>query len=774
MEEDDPKCPTIRIPNEEKARVRRRFSHALIVNTLDRCFPFSFMSRKLPQLWAKKGSIVVSDVGFGFYIVRFETVADYERALFGGPWMINDHYVVIQEWRPYFRPEDTILTTLRVWVRLPGLPLEYFDHSILKIIGDRIGRTVRIDLLGIAATQDLGRYLGVPILHGRVTKATYEYILHRMDEKLAGWKAHNLSLAGRVTLASSVLNAIPSYAMQTAFLPVSICDSIDRKIRNFIWGSTEGARKIHNINWGTVCKPKGMGGLGLRNARDLNKAFLMKLVWGLLKNPSDLWAKVLIAKYLKKTPEGFVLARKTGFSAIWRGILKVWQNVVNGLQRSIGDGRGTRFWTDRWVDGGDVLIDHALNIQGVNASICVDEACSVNGEWNSDFIFSVLPRDIALQVIGMTPPRNNIGQDSFIWGLEPNGKFSISSAYQLLTVLSPDSRDPTWVGVWRWPGPNRIKHFLWLATHKRLLTNEERSRRHLTNQVVCPRCSLRTESISHVLLECQFALQVWDKTLPLALTERRRHNSFDSWWCDMLKNTSSNVKFGVTAWLIWKARNKFIFEDLRQSHSAVAEQCEFWTNLVLSSWKTNQLGREAPGLARQTQLIAWRPGDGGWCTLNTDGSRIGSTGATSIGGLIRNEKGEFVRAFCGNIGDCSITRAELRAIVEGLKLAWSLGLRRIVVQTDSRAAVTILQRGVGMQHQHEALVADFVDLSSRDWEVQLTHVYREANCAADHLANLGHSFDIGMYLFDFPDVSLAHWLRYDLIGVALPRVISIN
>ncbi|CAN1192310.1 hypothetical protein LINPERHAP2_LOCUS41481 [Linum perenne] len=103
------------------------------------------MSRKLPQLWAKKGSIVVSDVGFGFYIVRFETVADYERALFGGPWMINDHYVVIQEWRPYFRPEETFLTTLRVWVRLPGLPFEYFDNSILKIIGDRIGRTVRID-----------------------------------------------------------------------------------------------------------------------------------------------------------------------------------------------------------------------------------------------------------------------------------------------------------------------------------------------------------------------------------------------------------------------------------------------------------------------------------------------------------------------------------------------------------------------------------------------------------------------------------------------------
>ncbi|CAN1279613.1 hypothetical protein LINPERPRIM_LOCUS17084 [Linum perenne] len=34
--EDDPRCPTVRIPDSEKLRVRRRFSHAIIVNTLDR------------------------------------------------------------------------------------------------------------------------------------------------------------------------------------------------------------------------------------------------------------------------------------------------------------------------------------------------------------------------------------------------------------------------------------------------------------------------------------------------------------------------------------------------------------------------------------------------------------------------------------------------------------------------------------------------------------------------------------------------------------------
>ncbi|CAN1187910.1 hypothetical protein LINPERHAP2_LOCUS39002 [Linum perenne] len=65
--------------------------------------------------------------------------------MFGGPWMVNDHYVVIQEWRPYFQPEETSLSTLRVWVRLSGIPFEYFDSAILKLIGDRIGKTVRID-----------------------------------------------------------------------------------------------------------------------------------------------------------------------------------------------------------------------------------------------------------------------------------------------------------------------------------------------------------------------------------------------------------------------------------------------------------------------------------------------------------------------------------------------------------------------------------------------------------------------------------------------------
>ena len=117
--------------------------------------------------------------------------------------------------------------------------------------------------LGYMKTNDLGRYLGMPILHGKISKGTYAAILEKIDERLSGWKVDRLSFAGRVTLAKSVLNAIPSYAMQTIKLPRSLCDAIDKKIQNFIWGTHGDIRKPHLANWNEVCKPKNQGGLGL-------------------------------------------------------------------------------------------------------------------------------------------------------------------------------------------------------------------------------------------------------------------------------------------------------------------------------------------------------------------------------------------------------------------------------------------------------------------------------------------------------------------------------
>ncbi|KAK9169650.1 hypothetical protein Syun_001790 [Stephania yunnanensis] len=136
------------------------------------------------------------------------------------------------------------------------------------------------NVLDIPISKDLGRYLGVLIIHGRVTKATYSKVLNAVATKARNWSPCRTSLARRVTLCKSVLNATPLYTMQTTTLPKGICNNIDKVCRQFPWWSTEGSRKISLVPWENVCQPKGQGGLGMKRMYEMNVAFLMKIGWG--------------------------------------------------------------------------------------------------------------------------------------------------------------------------------------------------------------------------------------------------------------------------------------------------------------------------------------------------------------------------------------------------------------------------------------------------------------------------------------------------------------
>lgn len=101
--------------------------------------------------------------------------------------------------------------------------------------------------IGMHHTTYMGKYLGVQTIQGRVTNSMFNPLLDRINTKLDGWKMKYLSLAGRQVMALSVLATIPYYTMQVTALPSGVCEAIDMKVRNFIWGSKEGERKIHNI-----------------------------------------------------------------------------------------------------------------------------------------------------------------------------------------------------------------------------------------------------------------------------------------------------------------------------------------------------------------------------------------------------------------------------------------------------------------------------------------------------------------------------------------------
>ncbi|KAL4346847.1 hypothetical protein GQ457_17G009160 [Hibiscus cannabinus] len=263
------------------------------------------------------------------------------------------------------------------------LCMERLSHAIGRKIDVRQWRGIRLsrsgpmishlffadDLVLFAeASSECGQntnfYLGVPLLHKRVTKETYRYLLDRIEQRLSGWAARTLSLAGKITLAKVVLQALPTYVMQTTFLPKGICDAMERLICRFVWGFAMNATSL-----ALVKLPPADGGLGLRDLLSHNKALLMKI----------------------------------GFHLIWNDVCQVicWQ---------IGDGWSTDFWWDVWLDGAGPLAAHCL-LSAPPSRMPVASFITISGEWDWNRLICLLPMEWLNKIACIVPPRVDLGSD---------------------------------------------------------------------------------------------------------------------------------------------------------------------------------------------------------------------------------------------------------------------------------------------------------------------------------------------------------------------------
>lgn len=143
---------------------------------------------------------------------------------------------------------STMLKCLRVFCEALGQKVLASKSRMLFSRNVHHSRATELsELAGFGLTSDLGKYLGVPLLHNRKKRETYNYLLERTQRRLSGWRATALSFAGRATLAQAMIAAMPTYCMQTVLLPKSTCEKLEKMNRDFIWGDGGEHRRIHTI-----------------------------------------------------------------------------------------------------------------------------------------------------------------------------------------------------------------------------------------------------------------------------------------------------------------------------------------------------------------------------------------------------------------------------------------------------------------------------------------------------------------------------------------------
>ena len=126
-----------------------------------------------------------------------------------------------------------------------------------------------------------------------------------------------------------------------------------------------------------------------------------------------------------------------------------------------------------------------------------------------------------------------------------------------------------------------------------------------------------------------------------------------------------------------------------------------------------------------------------WVTICADGASRGNPGPAAIGAAIKDEQGKVVARISQRIGIATNNQAEYRAIIAALKEAIRLGAKKIDISLDSQLVVRQISGRYRVRNAAlKPLFQEVKQLTEHLEAVTITHVSRDQNREADHLANM--------------------------------------
>jgi len=125
-------------------------------------------------------------------------------------------------------------------------------------------------------------------------------------------------------------------------------------------------------------------------------------------------------------------------------------------------------------------------------------------------------------------------------------------------------------------------------------------------------------------------------------------------------------------------------------------------------------------------------------TINCDGAARGNPGPAGAGAVVVAEDGTVLAEVAEGLGETTNNVAEYTAVIRGLEEAQRLGASEVLLRSDSQLLINQLTGRYRVKAPHlQPLYRRVRDLIRSFDRVDLEHVPRERNVAADALANLG-------------------------------------
>lgn len=452
----------------------------------------------------------------------------------------------------------TILkNTLHDFALATGLVINLQKTSLLTIATDDPTQNNIAATIGCNLSSFPLIYLGLPLSPLKLPLSAFDPILDSFRKLLFGWVARLLSRGARLTLLTAVLDSLTIYFMSVFRLPKSILVKLDAIRRAFFWSNEEtctGAKCL--VAWKNVCRPKELGGLGIKNLEIQNRCLLMKFSFKILQHPNIPWTQWYHQQYplgiATKTPRPFFL---------WKIINKNLPLLIEHSFVITYNGLSTFFWLDKW------LLDSPLQKAFPHLySHSIDDKVLVATVWQTSLLSNLRNRltnaaarelDCLLLLLQDFQQVDRPDERSLTHGLAFSAKHAYSS------IVADDSFDPHHDFVWASKVPIKVKIFAWLL-RDRLNTKANMFHNNVAQSAVCPRCQDPYEDALHLISTCSYATQVWSSMgmfAPTSLTALHQHPPIQG----LNPNIWPSVALTIT-WKLWDSRNAPVFRNEDHSH----------------------------------------------------------------------------------------------------------------------------------------------------------------------------------------------------------------
>ncbi|KAL4377614.1 hypothetical protein GQ457_02G023990 [Hibiscus cannabinus] len=762
--------PEIQFSDRVHNQVDAQLAMSVIVRLLGKSIGYRALLNRVKSLWNPNGDMCIIDLDNDYYLVRFAIEEDFQKVLSEGPWVIYGSYLTVQPWSREFSTSEAHPSHIRVWVRLPKLPYRYYTKSMFRHIANAIGKVVRVDYNTSEGKR--GRFARLAILVDLRKPLVSGIVIdgHRQDIEYEGLPEICFK-CGKVGHSKEMCPG------ENVDMSLKVAEGEQRKPTEPYgpWMQVVNQRRRQGVAIPNRDPREGneLGGEGVVSAQPeeqvVGAAWKGREVLGggrgrvriISRSPSPKKDEADRSKEANTGDSGAECVREVGARLKATSLGRETPPVAaQGMVVPVKSALGTdKHAVVKVVDAGEGLNPKQVKNRVLSSSI---RGSTPRGSFkkghghtvNSKLGVKQTKRDDR----GQVNPVVHSSLAELVTDLE-RAEAAVKDSGIGLNDGSEDSdvhRQWRVNSVFEQPGLSDMQGALdpVVARSFKLLCRSKVPdivaifEPQISGGGAADRFIRRSGFTFSFRVEARgFSGGIWIlwkdsvKIDILAVS-----NQFVHGHCVPL-----NGEPGFHITFIYASpevgRRRSLWPQLK---ALEPEQGIPW---ILGGDLNVIAAARGPAVGLST-VARWTTPPRGWLKCNIDAAVCVGNGSAAVGGVVRDDMGDWVLGFHRYIGRCSVLMAELWAMYDGLRHAWEAGFRNIEFESDNKEVVHICN-GTSSTFKDSILVVHIVELLQRDWRIHVKHVSRSCNTVADLLAKLGQQGSMQGCRFATPPAAIA-------------------